>query len=296
LLFAKGASWPVSCEEKSHIIDIAVFKEINSGRKVYLDYNKNPEGLNKTFGQEKPITRLKKVNPELISWFEKHGINLEDEEMVEIAPAIQHFQGGVKIRERGQTTVKGLYAVGECAGGQHGANRPGGNSLLDGQVFGKIAGYNAVQEVKELKGHQEVTETQIKSATEHIRNLMNKDGLREKDAKERIQEILSKDASVVRTYEGLSKNKLEEIKVKGFCVDKNGLAYCIETVNILDVALMVMTSARIRTESRGPHLFFQSYDDITPIPRDYEGWKKYIVVKRENNRMKYEVSVPMKGK
>ena len=57
---------------------------------------------------------------------------------IEIAPSAQHFQGGVKIGEEGQTTLKGLYVAGECAGGQHGANRPGGNALGDPCCFRRI--------------------------------------------------------------------------------------------------------------------------------------------------------------
>jgi succinate dehydrogenase / fumarate reductase flavoprotein subunit len=90
------------------------------------------------------------MNPEILLWLKEHGIDMEGGDKIEIAPAAQHFQGGIKIHEKGQTSIKGLYAVGECAGGQHGANRPGGNALLDGQVFGKIAGSNAAEEAVRL--------------------------------------------------------------------------------------------------------------------------------------------------
>ena len=86
---------------------------------------------------------------------------MEAGDLLEIAPSIQHFQGGIKIRERGNTSVKGLYAAGECAGGQHGANRPGGNALLDGQVFGRIAGREAALEAESIEERPEIGSIRI---------------------------------------------------------------------------------------------------------------------------------------
>jgi succinate dehydrogenase / fumarate reductase flavoprotein subunit len=98
ILFAKGASWPISYEEKSHIIDIAVFKEINLGKKVYLDYNATPEGNSSHF-EEVPLDRLKIMNPEILYWLKKGGIDLESGVKLEISPAVLHFLGGVMIWE-----------------------------------------------------------------------------------------------------------------------------------------------------------------------------------------------------
>ncbi|MGE5254346.1 MAG: FAD-binding protein, partial [Planctomycetaceae bacterium] len=170
LCFEKGSTWPVSREKKSHRIDVAVSKETSRGRKVFLDYSRNPSGFlfqdlearwqerykreikGDGKGEERnrsPLARLKEINPESVEWLRENGINLEAGALLEIAEAGQHFQGGVKIREKGNTTLRGLYAAGECAGGQHGANRPGGNALLDGQVIGKISGHAAALEAKE---------------------------------------------------------------------------------------------------------------------------------------------------
>ncbi len=296
ILFTKGASWPVSYEEKSHVIDVAVFKEINSGKKVYLDYNANPEGLNRNLAGESPLDRLKRINPEILSWLKGHGVDLANEDKIEIAPAAQHFQGGVKIREFGQTSIKGLYAVGECAGGQHGANRPGGNALLDGQVFGKIAGSNAAEEAVRLSSTKEISEGRVKLTLSHIYGILNnKDGIKANEVRKSIQEILSTYASVVRTSEGLNRglSELNKLKVNGIKIDGDGMSYCIETINLFDVAHMIIGAARIRTESRGPHLFFNSSDDLKPISRDDEKWQRYIVIKKEDSQMKYEVRTPI---
>lgn len=67
---------------------------------------------------------------------------------VEVAPAVHHTMGGIKINENTEvlsngTPIKGLYAAGEVTGGIHGSNRLGGNAVVDITVFGKIAGENA---------------------------------------------------------------------------------------------------------------------------------------------------------
>ncbi len=165
-LFRKGATWPVSYEHETHIIDIAVYKERQRGGKVYLDYSRNPEGFSfelldedaqrrylsevrGDMGEEKrresPLARLMEINPESVAWFKDRGIDLARGDLIEVAECAQHFQGGVKIDEQARTTVAGLWAAGEAAGGQHGANRPGGNALLDCQVFGRIAGVAAAR-------------------------------------------------------------------------------------------------------------------------------------------------------
>src|SRR5208283_5540105 len=100
---------------------------------------------------ESPLYRLMEINPESVEWFKDRGIDLAKGDLIEVAECAQHFQGGVKIDEKARTTVTGLWAAGETAGGQHGANRPGGNALLDCQVFGKIAGVEAARAAPFLK-------------------------------------------------------------------------------------------------------------------------------------------------
>ena len=313
ILFDKGASWPISYEKPSKIIDLAVFNEREKGRSVYLDYRKNPTGLKvkklkkgiKDWYQEKgvdfkrekfkrnPWVRLSQINPAIVTWFREKGINLEKEK-IEIAPAAQHFQGGVKIGAKAQTNIKGLYAVGECAGGQHGANRPGGNSLLDCQVFGKIAGDAAAKEAKSIRNPKEIPRSQIEEAKKKLRKLLNqRNGLRASLVRSKIQKTMSTLVSIVRTREGLTqaKKQLEAIEKKGVSVDKNGPVYLLETINILKVAKIITNAASLRDESRGPHLLFKNFPLTPPSPswgrgykvikRDDKKWQKYIVVKKD---------------
>jgi aspartate oxidase len=71
------------------------------------------------------------------------GIDLAKQK-IELCLVVQNFNGGVKIDENGFSSVPGLYAAGEVSGGVHGSDRPGGNNLIDTQVFGYRAGRAAV--------------------------------------------------------------------------------------------------------------------------------------------------------
>ncbi|MFW6139667.1 MAG: L-aspartate oxidase, partial [Spirochaetota bacterium] len=76
----------------------------------------------------------------------RHKIDIE-KEAIPVVPAAHYFCGGILINDRGQTTLKGLYAVGEAScSGIHGANRLASVSLLEALVYGKQAGNNAAQE------------------------------------------------------------------------------------------------------------------------------------------------------
>jgi len=317
-LFQKGASWPVSFEHKSHLIDIAVFKELRRGRKVYLDYNNNPRGLKweelsevvdwyrkvkevdllkQKELQDNPLQRLKKINPPAVSWLQERDVDLERGDKIEIMPAAQHFQGGIKIGKKGETCLKGLYAAGECAGGQHGANRPGGNALLDCQVFGKISGLSAVKEAKMLKDAPQIDCSVIKGRLKNIEKLKDKSKGRPASlARKRIQEVLSQFASIMRTDQGLTKGieELKKIERDGIHLDEKGIIFALETTNVLKVAQMVIGAAKLRQESRGPHLYFKNFQEIFPLSKDEEHWRRYIVIKEEREKMKFKIEEPVK--
>jgi succinate dehydrogenase / fumarate reductase flavoprotein subunit len=315
-VFRKGASWPVSQREPSRIIDIAVSREIAQGKKVSLDYGANPDGfafdtlpeeIKRRYESEKkvpvtdgkrrasPLHRLREINPDSIAWLRGHDVDLETGDTIEIAPAAQHFQGGVKINRHAETTVKNLYAAGECAGGQHGANRPGGNALMDCQVFGKIAGANAAQNAKRRSGGR-LSERMIEECRKSVKKMLEGDSSEAASrVRERVQELLSSAAGVVRTEDGLREGivEVEELMRAGVRVDANGMAFALETQAMLDVAKMVMGAAQRRKESRGPHLFFASPDAIEPLPIDGENWRQYIVIARRDGEMVFERRKPV---
>lgn len=309
ILFSKGWSWPLSFEERSHIIDIAVQKEIMEGKKVFLDYTANSQFMNKdTIPQEiidwyksslgmdlldddvfsSPLLRLKKMNKEVYELLVTKGINLDVDGKIEVAPQIQHFQGGIKINERAETCIEGLYACGEAAGGQHGANRPGGNSLLDTQVFGKIAGQNAAMCSSKRKV-SEITEKEIKKIERKYSQFMFKNN--KNNVKNYIRELMTQYAGVIRVSEHLKRihdmvSRISQDQILGSSIN---LKDYFETINIRLLSLVLLRCMNERKESRGPHLLFKNVETMELYPKDDENWAcHYIVVKLKGDEIDLE--------
>jgi len=293
-LFAKGASWPVSVDNPSHIIDIAVSRERSLGRHVYLDYSRNPDGLlrsfddsgwRKTFTEMKgaeetswcadstPLERLRTINQPIITWLRERKVDLDAGDLLEIAPAAQHFQGGIKINARAETRIPGLFAAGEAAGGQHGANRPGGNALLDCQVFGRIAGEQAARYSLQQRGG-----FGIPNARE---GALRDGGLRPEAARSVIQQLMDNACGVYRTHQQLEAAQVELARIRNQGVDASGsLTNAIETEHLLTIAELVVAAALERDESRGPHLRFME-GSLVPLPVCDPAWRQYIVLRLE---------------
>ncbi len=153
LIFLKGYQWPFDSKKAvsgSSRIDLAVYNEcVNRNRRVFLDFTKNPFGLEEIdynrlspeaycylknadalFGT--PAQRLEKMNLPAIELYKSKGVDIT-EERLEIALSAQHNNGGIAVNMWWQTDVTGLFAAGECAG-THGITRPGGSALNAGQV------------------------------------------------------------------------------------------------------------------------------------------------------------------
>ena len=166
-VFLKGYQWPFDsrkAENGSSKIDLAVYEEcVRNDRRVFLDYTKNPFGLENIeyerlskeaytylknadalFGT--PIERLKKMNLPAAQLYLGKGVNLEKDKL-EIALSAQHNNGGIAVDLWWQTSVYGLFAAGECAG-THGASRPGGSALNAGQT-GSLRAAQFISQKKE---------------------------------------------------------------------------------------------------------------------------------------------------
>jgi succinate dehydrogenase/fumarate reductase flavoprotein subunit len=159
--FRKGYQWPYHStrmlDYRSSLFDLAVYLEKKAGRKVYLDFLRNPEPVNEgeTFSLEDldqdvreylenndallelPIDRLRRMNPLAIELYRMHGTDVAKEPL-EFAMNNQHMNGGIQVDDWGRSNLAGCYAIGEAAG-THGVTRPGGSALNAGQVFGKRA-------------------------------------------------------------------------------------------------------------------------------------------------------------
>ena len=110
----------------------AIYEKIKNNDKVYLDL------------RHIGLKEIKELMPQEYNLtYEFTGLKM-DEHIIEITPSTHYTMGGIKVDIDGKTNIKNLYACGECASTRvHGANRLGGNSLLEIITFGRIAGKNA---------------------------------------------------------------------------------------------------------------------------------------------------------
>jgi succinate dehydrogenase/fumarate reductase flavoprotein subunit len=156
--FRKGYQWPFHATRMldfgSSLFDLAVFREMQAGRKVFMDFNRNPLGVpgDAEFDLSRldtdvaaylhksgallptPIERLRKMNPLSIELFKRYKYDIAASPL-EFAMNNQHMNGGLAVDPWGRTNLPGCYAIGEAAG-THGVTRPGGAALNAGQVFG----------------------------------------------------------------------------------------------------------------------------------------------------------------
>ena len=142
-----------------------------------------------------------------------------------------------------------------------------------------------------------MTAEQITAAINAVTAKLNaKDGLLATEVRGRVQDILATYASVVRTEKGLNAGlqELKDVQSQGLRVDQKGWAYALETLNTLDIGMLILEVARRHPESRGTHLFFETETDLSPVTTD-EQWQKYIVVKKGDDGAICEVREPVNG-
>lgn len=149
--FLKGYQWPFDVRKVkgSSLIDLLVYRECEVlGRRVFLDFRRNPEGVSEDLSElapealtylkrsgalaSTPIERLAQLNPPAIELYSSQGIDLYRTPL-EVAVCAQHHNGGLAVDIHWQTSLTGLYAAGEVAG-TFGAYRPGGSALNATQV------------------------------------------------------------------------------------------------------------------------------------------------------------------
>ena len=250
------------------VMSRAIFTEALEGRGVdggvYISYKEVPENI------------LKAKYSKELDFFQTKGIDLTKDNLL-VKPSCHFFMGGLKINEKCETNVKGLYACGETAGGVHGANRLAGNALAETLVFGEIAGKNA----SEFALANDFDYIDTKSYIESLPKLTESSS--EKELIKEIKEIMWRYLGIIRNKEGITtaikefseiKNKFEKINST-----QNYLEY-FKLRNILFVAQAVARSALERTESRGAHY-------RSDHPNEDKNWKKAIIIK-EGFNIEYE--------
>lgn len=206
----------------------------------------------------------------------------------EVAPSAHHSMGGVKINERCETEVDGLFAAGEVCGGIHGANRLGPNAITDIFVFGTIAGQRAAERARGAE-KTPLEQIEIASEVERLRNLASAKGEEVlDDIQKHLKETMWHKGGIVRSEQSL-KEALEEILSAREGLERvrvgspQQLWQAIELGNMLTLAEMILSSALMRTESRGAHY-------RSDYPQESPEWLKNIEILYEAGQMKLSTS------
>lgn len=273
------------------MVSRAIEYEIREGRGigegtsayVYLDL--------RHLGEEKIKERLPQVRQLAIDF---EGVDPVTD-LVPIRPTAHYCMGGIHVENyiTSSTPLEGLYAVGECACvSVHGANRLGGNSLIELLVFGKFCGI-AVREYAKYNQHLPLTKAEENAGREYIEKLMKREGSEKlAQVRRRLGEItwekmgiFRDEKSLTSAYEELSEllERWENIPL----VDKSkvfntNLIELMELRNMIEMARAVAFCALHRRESRGGH-YREDYPE-----RDDENFLKHTLVKQEDGRLTIE--------
>ena len=193
---------------------------------------------------------------------------------MEVGPTTHYVMGGIRVdAETGETTVNGLFAAGEVAGGMHGANRLGGNSLSDLLVFGARAGAAAAARAAEAPFEPYVDPVQIRSATEDLTAPLERPDGEDPYAIQRdLQELMQNYVGIFRQEADLDeaivrlaelRDRWEAVRATGGRVYNPGWNLVFELDHLLTISEAIARSARLRTESRGAHsrLDYPATDD-----------------------------------
>ncbi|MEW6275835.1 MAG: FAD-binding protein [Bacillota bacterium] len=215
----------------------AIASEIRAGRGVGADGEAVALDLSTLTDPEKYRRHLPRAVP-------------PDAAAVNVAPVAHFTMGGVAVKPGGETEIPGLWAVGEVAGGIHGANRVGGNALAECLAMGRAAGSAAAAHA--LKpGRRQCPAREIKFPCGPGAGPENLSGLAEA-----LRRILNNHAGVLRDAAGLAEglagiNDLQDALKKSLGSDNSMVAFKLGMM--LDVARAICLSALMRRESRGSH-------------------------------------------
>jgi fumarate reductase (CoM/CoB) subunit A len=253
-------------------------KEIKEGRGtkrggVFIDLTLSPLS-SEEIEENLKISLAEEIAKERWKLIKAMSVNDPDPKnwRVEFTPGGAHFfMGGVRINERCETNLEGLYAAGEVSGGVHGANRMGGNAMVEIIVFGARAGKSAAEYAKRADWieSKEAPEDEY----ERLRGFFKSRGIAPKTITDKIATFMAEYVGVARTetellkalseIESLRTNDLSQLRAPQGQRFNLGWVEAIQVPYMLDVAEMIIRSALFRKESRGAH-YREDYPETDP--------------------------------
>ncbi len=267
------------------------YTEVQEGRGsehggVYLDITH--------IGYDKIIQKLPTMHEQFLKLAD---IDIAKEPM-EVFPTIHYTMGGIKVdSETCASNVPGLFAAGECAGGLHGANRLGGNSLSDLLVFGRRAGEGAAEYVKSNGYSTDIAESTVEEEKKRVLAPLHRQaGENPYHLQQELQEVMMEHANLMRTGDSLEeglgkvlalKDRVPNVKVQGSTLFNPGWHSAQDIHNLVQVSEIILRAAILRTERRGGQ-WRLDYDG----PSDELGKINFVVKKDEQG----EVGIERRGR
>ena len=254
------------------VVARAIRREVKAGRGsphggVFLD-----------IASRRTADAIKKKLPSMYHQFkELADVDITTDPM-EVGPTCHYTMGGVRVDpETQETTIRGLFACGEVAGGMHGSNRLGGNSLSDLLVFGKRAGEFAAQSA-EATSLGSIDQSEVESLAQTAqRPFAIESGENPYAVHEELRSTMQNLVGIVRTKSDLQaalekiaelKDKAARVSITGNMQFNPGWHLALDLHNMLDISEVVTIAALQREESRGGHTR-EDFPDSDPE------WGKY---------------------
>ena len=211
------------------------------------------------------------------------------EKPIPVQPGQHYTMGGIDVNIRAETNIKGLYAAGEAACvSVHGANRLGGNSLLETLVFGAVSGRYAAEHAKENHHYDDsLLKKYVQRESKKLSNLFESKGKKNQwKIWDELRATMMKNSGIFRDKNGLQ-TALEDVRrlvaeYKNISLSDRSksmnmeLYWAVELYSSLLVAEVIIIGALAREESRGSH-----FRDDFPLRND-KIWLKHTVISYNN--------------
>ncbi len=237
----------------------AINSEVKAGRGsphggVFLDVSKRL-----------PAEEIKRRLPSMWHQFKELADVDITEQPMEVGPTCHYVMGGVQVDPDTAAAVglQGLFAAGEVAGGMHGSNRLGGNSLSDLLVFGRRAGMGAVAYLQSNPSKPSLSEATVKRAQERLNApFTHTGGENPYTIHQELQQTTNDLVGIIRTKKELEQSleklgefrkRIKNVSVTGGREFNPGFHLALDLENMLLVSEAMARSALVREESRGGH-------------------------------------------
>jgi fumarate reductase (CoM/CoB) subunit A len=243
--------FPFTSTNISRYLDIAMAHEVAQGRG-------SPHGGVYFSFAHVPPPEMRRVLPNTARWMAERGVDLQ-KETLEVGVAFQCMNGGVRMTDaNAQSSVPGLFVIGELAGGVRGPDRPGGNSLAEGQVFGHRSGKAAALRGMGQRGRTGTPAT-LAESLDVVERMLQPGTLTDAvHAADRIRRVMQNECLVEKTRTGLE-SALSTVREVRQEIEQSGRATAQTLVSTLSVRNMAQTSELViaaclnRQETRSAH-------------------------------------------